>query len=1706
MGASSVHSRELLTGAARQRREPALDDAELAPARVAPGKQSSEQRAEHPAAPTTPGKQSRWDAGRVELTPAQALDYAAGLLGGARQGAPQIDRRAEHDGDVDDGALAAAFSFIDPSRSGQPLPDELLRRLSAELGVDLASVRVHTDDRAARAAAALGARAFTIGDDIYFAAGAYAPASPEGIELIAHEVTHVAQQRGQAGAASASKPRVSRAGDRHEQQADEFGRRFAAGMGRRGDDPAEAVNRMRAEATPIPLPFLDELQAHFGTSFAGVEVYAGEAARKACQLMAAGAFAVRNIVALASPSPRRDQLMHELAHVVQMGKAPAPARFAVGGLRVGASGSAAERDAQAAVGHGRVSVAADPDVVHRDDDPTASTVPEELQTPAGRVDAYLDEGLVPRQPNTPIVFCKPPDDPSGETVFYQNTSARAFMLAEYRTWIQSLEGCGSLTAAELESDLTSVHGAGHARLVRCGATGRKWGWVDDAGHASVVELHGDAVAATRASVGDRYKVYCDALVHCTSLSTPPSATFRNSPAQATWDATGPQPTSEGDLSKAREAIRTAVFDCEAYRLANGEWRQFFTEIVKAPNKFPQKMVGDMFEAISADDLTNAGINATRVGIVFAADDRYPELDTQLEYIGDGLSIEGTSLRIMEMKTGPATPDAAMLAKAAAYAAILQHEVPATDIPGVQQRGPFDQCIYVFVTQQMARDWAPALKQVFEDHNVLDQLVVYPDPECEGVATLTFNPTFEVPLDSLETTTHHLTNPAIVHPGVTFRAVDLTTTAAGSTEIASGSVTMDVDLAGGVQGTGITKPITPEGGAGHVENQLDGLQSSLGSVFSRLEPSARLTDDGVEASIRILAGESGIPGITLEESVITATYTTSGELAITGDIGLAHTSGDITGQIQVSWANGQWAFTGSATVAEGLVDGLSAFTASVTYDGGQWSFGVDRVEYQKQIGAVTLTGTALGVMYDVEAGAFSGQVELDADLGMFGHAFASATLEDNQLTNASFSYDSPEFKYPSDSETPSFRGTVGGTVTYEEGQFSGAIRGTANLDVPALQVVAGEAGIGLAVDAQINADGSYGGTVATTTPLTFGDHLEVPSLSCTIGADGALSGAFEIKVVDIKYLEEARIQCTVDATGVHIADASVSAAFGEQGQGQFWGTLTAGYSEADGLSIGGQVNYQIKEGMIATGELTYEAETNSVSLSMTVSEIKLLESTVSKQLFSATKQIPVFSLYGLGVYLDLGFDLGFDFGFDLGVQPTVEFEGLSLETFEFTRIQAQLALLGDIYARLTGTPRLGLGIFALSPSILRGGGGVRIPIVGEARITPTGTISLSYTPDGGVEGDATVGMAMTFGITGSVTPYAELSVLDGMFNPSWEGDALTSFEILPPKEIFNFTIDLAGDMSTQEPELPEENQAGEPTAPTASTVLPEEHGTETEQSGPAASAETEGPTAPVAETGDEGPFSLAALAPLLEALPGAATVKGILEKAGQVWDQIGGSLQRIMTAFRDFFAGLADRIMEVLDGFATQGLGYIPTLVRMILGDDVFEIVEPLVNYMSDNGEALIDLFANNPPPTDLANLMPWVWNVVSGLFNLAAGSIGGFVDAVGQMLSNLGDVTRRLINRAVDDGWIGVKRHHYYIPLLFTSHNFMAAAEFKLNIPDVISMSGTPPGFLLEPSGAVALGLYELLEDMGVPVTYAGWNDDVGEPYNDRWRGEGARG
>jgi uncharacterized protein DUF4157 len=92
---------------------------------------------------------------------------------------------------------------------GRPLPEEDRAEVEDRTGVDLGGVRLHDDAAADRAARAVGARAFTLGDDVAFRSGEYRPHTAAGRRLIAHELTHVAQQRG--GTRSAASAPAARA-------------------------------------------------------------------------------------------------------------------------------------------------------------------------------------------------------------------------------------------------------------------------------------------------------------------------------------------------------------------------------------------------------------------------------------------------------------------------------------------------------------------------------------------------------------------------------------------------------------------------------------------------------------------------------------------------------------------------------------------------------------------------------------------------------------------------------------------------------------------------------------------------------------------------------------------------------------------------------------------------------------------------------------------------------------------------------------------------------------------------------------------------------------------------------------------------------------------------------------------------------------------------------------------------------------------------------------------------------------------------------------------------------------------------------------------------------------------------------------------------------------------------------------------------------
>lgn len=93
---------------------------------------------------------------------------------------------------------------------GQPLPPPLRSDMEGRFGMDLSGVRIHTDPRAAALNEALHAHAFAVGEHIAFNEGRFQPHSEAGRFLLAHELAHVAQQRGEMGAVGAMDAPVRR--------------------------------------------------------------------------------------------------------------------------------------------------------------------------------------------------------------------------------------------------------------------------------------------------------------------------------------------------------------------------------------------------------------------------------------------------------------------------------------------------------------------------------------------------------------------------------------------------------------------------------------------------------------------------------------------------------------------------------------------------------------------------------------------------------------------------------------------------------------------------------------------------------------------------------------------------------------------------------------------------------------------------------------------------------------------------------------------------------------------------------------------------------------------------------------------------------------------------------------------------------------------------------------------------------------------------------------------------------------------------------------------------------------------------------------------------------------------------------------------------------------------------------------------------------
>jgi hypothetical protein len=81
------------------------------------------------------------------------------------------------------------------SGGGSPLDRDTRSFMESRLGADFSDVRVHTDGKATESARSVQAHAYTVGNDVVFQSDKYAPESDSGQRMLAHELTHVVQQR-----------------------------------------------------------------------------------------------------------------------------------------------------------------------------------------------------------------------------------------------------------------------------------------------------------------------------------------------------------------------------------------------------------------------------------------------------------------------------------------------------------------------------------------------------------------------------------------------------------------------------------------------------------------------------------------------------------------------------------------------------------------------------------------------------------------------------------------------------------------------------------------------------------------------------------------------------------------------------------------------------------------------------------------------------------------------------------------------------------------------------------------------------------------------------------------------------------------------------------------------------------------------------------------------------------------------------------------------------------------------------------------------------------------------------------------------------------------------------------------------------------------------------------------------------------------------
>jgi Domain of unknown function (DUF4157) len=127
-------------------------------------------------------------------------------------------QRKSISGDLDN---TVPHSIDDALRSaGEPLDESTRTFMERRFGHDFSNVRTHTDAKAEKSAKAINALAYTVGNNIVFARGEYAPHTLTGSRLLAHELTHVVRQHAGGANSIQAKPDMDQPATSFEREAD----------------------------------------------------------------------------------------------------------------------------------------------------------------------------------------------------------------------------------------------------------------------------------------------------------------------------------------------------------------------------------------------------------------------------------------------------------------------------------------------------------------------------------------------------------------------------------------------------------------------------------------------------------------------------------------------------------------------------------------------------------------------------------------------------------------------------------------------------------------------------------------------------------------------------------------------------------------------------------------------------------------------------------------------------------------------------------------------------------------------------------------------------------------------------------------------------------------------------------------------------------------------------------------------------------------------------------------------------------------------------------------------------------------------------------------------------------------------------------------------------------------------------------------------